>query len=272
MNKSVMFQPSAPLVLVALALVSIVGCNRKADISAVPLGSPVEVTRQDGGVVRGSLKERDDQNVKLTVGKATRSIPRKEIANVEVVDPATAPALPPLAKFREYTVPAGTSIAVRMESELASNTSRVGDPVTAVLTKAEFVDGVEVLPAGSVLKGVVETAEPAGDVKGRATLGFRFKTITVDGTAYPLSANASHTAAGTKSSDAKKIGIPAAGGAIIGGILGGKKGAVIGTVIGGGAGAAVVLSTSGPEVRYARGAALSLTLDNAIDVRVPIKR
>ena len=271
MVKSLIYQPG---VVMALALVSIVGCNRKADIEAVPLGSPVEVTRQDGGVVRGTLKERDAESVRMSVGKTSRTIPRKDITNVEVIDPASAPTLPPLAKFREYTVPSGTVLAVRLETELGSNTSHVGDAVTAVLTKTEVVDGVDLLPAGSVLHGVVDTAEPAGNVKGRASLGVRFKSITIAGTETPyrLSAGVHHTSAGTKSDDAKKIGIPAAGGAIIGAILGGKKGAVIGTVIGGGAGAVVVLSTSGPEVRYARGAALSLTLDDAIDVRVPIKR
>lgn len=272
MIKALIYRPG---VVMTLALVSMAGgCNRKADIEAVPLGSPVEVTRQDGGVVRGTLKERDAENVRMAVGRTTRSIPRKDITNVEVVDPKMAPALPPLAKFREYTVPSGTVLAVRMETELGSNTSQVGDPVTAVLTTTETVDGVDVLPAGSVLHGVVDAAEAAGNVRGRASLGVRFTSITIAGTetSYPLSANVQHTSAGTKSDDAKKIAIPAAGGAIIGAIIGGKKGAVIGTVIGGGAGAVVVLSTSGPEVRYARGAALSLTLADAIEVRVPIKR
>ena len=43
-------------------------------------------------------------------------------------------------------------------------------------------------------------------------------------------------------------------------------------MIGGGAGAAVVLTTSGPEVRYTRGTQLSLATQSDIDVRVPIKR
>ncbi len=81
-----------------------------------------------------------------------------------------------------------------------------------------------------------------------------------------------HTAPSTKGDDAKKIGIPAAGGAILGAILGGKKGAGIGAVIGGGAGTAVVLTTSGREVRLPRGTGLMVALDEAIDVRVPIKR
>jgi hypothetical protein len=76
----------------------------------------------------------------------------------------------------------------------------------------------------------------------------------------------------TKGEDAAKIGIPAAGGAIIGGIIGGKKGAAIGTAVGGGGGAAVVLATPGDEIRLARGAELTLVLDQPIEVRVPITK
>jgi len=54
--------------------------------------------------------------------------------------------------------------------------------------------------------------------------------------------------------------------------VGGKKGAGIGATVGGGAGTAVVLSTSGPEIRWPVGTALSIALDKAIDVRVPIER
>ena len=62
-------------------------------------------------------------------------------------------------------------------------------------------------------------------------------------------ATVGRTAPATKKEDAIKIGAPAAGGAIIGAIVGGKKGAAIGTAAGGGAGTAVVLSTRGKEVQ-----------------------
>ena len=45
----------------------------------------------------------------------------------------------------------------------------------------------------------------------------------------------------TKKKDALKIGVPAAGGASIGALVGGKKGAGIGALAGGGAGTAYVL-------------------------------
>jgi hypothetical protein len=65
-----------------------------------------------------------------------------------------------------------------------------------------------------------------------------------------------------------KIGLPAAGGAIVGGIVGGKKGAGIGALAGGGGGTAVVLSTRGKEVRVGRGALLSVRLTAPLTVTV----
>ena len=64
-----------------------------------------------------------------------------------------------------------------------------------------------------------------------------------------------------------KIGVPAAGGALIGAVAGGKKGAAIGAAVGGGAGTAVVLDTRGKEVGIGRGAALTLRLAAPVVVK-----
>jgi hypothetical protein len=76
-------------------------------------------------------------------------------------------------------------------------------------------------------------------------------------------------AQGTKKKDATKIGIPAAGGAVIGAIAGGKKGAAIGGAIGGGAGTAAVLATRGDEVELPVGGRISVRLTAPLIVRVP---
>jgi hypothetical protein len=65
-----------------------------------------------------------------------------------------------------------------------------------------------------------------------------------------------------------KTGIPAAGGAVIGALAGGKKGAAIGATAGGGAGTAVVLSTRGRDVRIGPGAAVAVQLLEPIRLEV----
>jgi hypothetical protein len=260
-----------------LALVSAIaatGCTRTAAVDTAPVGAEIEVIRKDGGVVRGTLADRDERAVKVKAGATSRSVPREQIADVRVVDEAAPAApLPAIAKFREVTLPEGTTLVVRLDSAVASDTSRVEDPLEATLADAVMAEGVEVFPAGSVVRGHVEAVQPSGKVKGRASLVLRFTSIAVAGRdeRSAITARTNRLATGTRREDAATIGIPAAGGAIIGGILGGKKGAAIGTAVGAGGGAAVVLSTGGDEVRLARGATLTLALDEAVDVRVPIK-
>lgn len=256
-----------------------VACERKSgvDVEQVPVGAEVAVTRQDGGVVQGTLTERDPQTVTVNSGRSARtvrSIPRQEIADVQVVEAEVPVVLPPIAKYHERTLPAGTALSVRLDTAVSSDTSAVEDPVEGTLMEAIVVDGITLLPVGSRLKGDVTSVEASGKVKGRATLGLRFRSLTVTGheAPYAIVLTLNKIAPATKGEDAKKIGIPAAGGAIIGGILGGKKGAVIGGAIGGGAGTAVVLSTAGKEVHLPAGTVLTLTLDGPVEIRVPLEK
>jgi len=262
------------LLPVALALmIAGTGCSNRVDLEKVPVGTQVEVTRQDGGVVTGTLTARDDKTVKVDVGSASRSVPRDQIADVQLVDETPA-ALPAIATFREFTLPEGTMLAVRLDSAVGSDSSRIEDPIEATLTEAVVLDGTEVLPAGSVIRGEVTAVQSAGKVEGRASLALLFGSVSVAGRdeRYPISARVARLASSTKGKDAATIAIPAAGGAIIGAVLGGKKGAAIGTAVGGGGGTAVVLTTHGQEIRLPRGTVLSLPLDRAVDVRVPIRK
>jgi len=261
-----------PTFALALMLAS-TGCSDRVDLEQVPVGTEVQVTRQDGGVVQGTLAARDDQTVTVAVGSVNHSVPRGQIADVQLVAETPAP-LPAIAKFREFTLPEGTRLAVRLDSAIGSDSSRAGDPIEATLTDAVIVDGTDVIPQGSVVRGEVTAVEPGGKVNGRASVALRFTSIAVAGRdePYPIAARVSWLAPTTKGKDAAKIAIPAGAGAIIGGIIGGGKGAAIGAAIGGGGGAAVVLTTRGPQIRLARGAALSLSLDDAVDVRVPITK
>ena len=128
------------------------------------------------------------------------------------------------------------------------------------------------LPAGARVVGEVAAVQDAGKVKGRASLAMRFTRVMAGDESYPISAPFAMTAPSTKKQDAQKIGMPAAGGAIIGAIIGGKKGAAIGAAVGGGAGTAHVLMTEGKDVALGTGATIAVTLQQPMDVKVPIRR
>lgn len=260
--------------LVIGVLASGIACSRSVDVEKVPVGAEVQLTKQDGGVVEGTVAGRSDKALNVNVGTSTRAVPRDQIADVKVVDRSKPVPLPATARFREYTIPENTTLVVRLETPVASNTSRVEDAVTGKLTQPVSVKGVEVFPAGSAVHGVVTLAEPAGKVKGRARLSLRFRSVSVAerDERYTIAAREGWVAPKTTGTDAARVAIPTAGGAIIGGIAAGGKGAAIGSVIGAGAGTAIVLSTSGDDITLPSGTILRLELEQAVEVKVPIQR
>jgi hypothetical protein len=172
---------------------------------------------------------------------------------------------------REVTIPAGTPLSIILETPVNSTTSRVEEHVNAHLARAVVVDGATVVPEGSRVGGVVTDATQSGRVKGRAHVAVRFDSLTPSGSddRYTIqTSSVGRTAQATKGKDALEIGAPAAGGAIIGALVGGRKGALVGGAVGGGAGTAVVLSTRGKEVKLQKGAALTLRLASPVTVKV----
>jgi hypothetical protein len=172
---------------------------------------------------------------------------------------------------REVTVPAGTQLPIILDTGVASNTSRVEQPVRAHLSRDVRLENEVVIPAGSEVSGTVTAVRRPGKVKGRSYIAVRFTTLAPRGSGerYRVdTGRVARTGRATKKKDAMKIGVPAAGGAAIGALVGGKKGALIGAGAGGGAGTAVVLSTRGEEVGIGRGAPITLRLAAPVTVRL----
>lgn len=172
---------------------------------------------------------------------------------------------------REVTVPAGTQLPIILDTGVASNVSRVEQPVRAHLSRDVRLDNAIVIPAGSELHGRVTAVRRPGKVKGRSYIAMRFTTLVPRGSGERYTVDTgriARTGRATKKKDAVKIGVPAAGGAAIGAIIGGKKGALIGAGAGGGAGTAVVLSTRGEEVGIGKGASITLRLAAPVTVRL----
>ena len=175
------------------------------------------------------------------------------------------------ARYREVTIPAGTTLRLRVTRGFGSDISQVEDSVAATLAQSIVVDGRTALPAGSGATGYVVEATRPGRVKGRGRVAVRFNRIEParDDRTYAMQTRSwVAVAPATKKKDALTIGIPAAGGALVGALVDGKKGAGIGAAAGGGAGTAVVLTTRGKDVRIGRGAVLSVRLSAPLTVRV----
>lgn len=182
--------------------------------------------------------------------------------------PTPKPAAPPAPQFRDVTIPAGTKLSVTVLSTLASNTSKVEDPVRGSLAEAVVVSGQTVLPKGAELSGSVTDVKQSGRVKGKAVLAFHFDRLSARKETHRIqTAPVTIEAEGSTKKDVKKGGIGAGVGAIVGGIAGGGSGAAIGAVVGG---AGTVLATKGDEVQVASGTVVPVLVQEGLTVRVPI--
>ena len=162
-------------------------------------------------------------------------------------------------------IPAGQEIDVRLQGELSSDNAQVEQRFEAT-TVADLYRGNEVLiPAGSVVRGVVSSVQKAGRVERKGSLTVSFDQVTVRGRNYPMRGTVTQAieSEGIRG-EAAKIGTGGAVGAIIGGILGGFKGAMIGVLIGGGG---TIAATEGKDVTLPPGTILRVRLDTPPAIR-----
>jgi hypothetical protein len=147
------------------------------------------------------------------------------------------------------TVPAGTRITVRTDSQINSANAHVGQSFSANLARDLVVGGQTIAKAGAPAKGRVTYAKSSGRLHAPGQLTIRITSIRLsDGKTLSV-ATSSFRAKGKShtKSNVTKIGGGAAAGALIGGLAGGGKGALIGTAAGAGAGTGVAAATGKEE-------------------------
>jgi hypothetical protein len=195
---------------------------------------------------------------------ASRSAPPAPAARTEpaAARPAPAPVERRAPRATGGEVRVGTELDVRLQTTLSSATAQVEDRFEAT-TIVDLIEGDAVLvPAGSVMRGVVSGVNKAGRVDRRGSLTLAFDQITVDGQSYPIRATVTQAleSEGVRG-EAGRIGTGAGVGAIIGGILGGFKGALAGILIGAGG---TVAATEGTDVELPAGTVLRVRLDTGL--------
>ena len=159
-------------------------------------------------------------------------------------------------------IPVGTEFDVRLQSRLNSGTARVEDRFDATTIVPYERNGRMLVPAGSVMRGVVNSVTPASrGVSRKGELTLVFDRFSIDGRTYSIRATVMQALQGE--GDVGKVAAGAGVGAIIGGLLGGVRGALTGVLIGGGG---TVAATEGNEVDLAPGTVLRVRLDAPLDV------
>jgi hypothetical protein len=162
-------------------------------------------------------------------------------------------------------VPVGTNLKIRLEDTLSSKDSRVGDRFTAtVLDPVRFNE--------ATATGHISSIQKSGKIKGRTSMNLAFDSIrlsdghsgTLHGYVTRVYGSDSGRAdeeggveSGSRSKQTlKRSGIGAAGGAILGAIVGGGKGAAIGLILGGAGGAGSLAVQGSKELKLESGTEL----------------
>src|SRR5438128_131762 len=180
-----------------------------------------------------------------------------------------------------YTIPANQILRVRMNSQISSESARVGDQFTTTVVDPVYASGVEVIPAGSTITGRVTTVNRASRKSKAGTMGVRFVALHLpNGTSRAINGDLTDvTTAGARSDSEGEvsgrsaikrnvvfIGGGAATGALIGAIAGGGRGAGIGAGVGAGLGAAGALLSKGHEAVVTPGTEFGVVLNQSISL------
>src|SRR3979411_2544972 len=147
------------------------------------------------------------------------------------------------------TVPAGTRITVRTDSQINSASAHVGQPFNANLVRDVVIDGKTIAKAGAPAKGKVTYAKSSGRLHAPGQVTIRLTSIQfANGKTLAVATSGFHAEGKSHTkSNVTKIGGGAAAGALIGALAGGGKGALIGTAVGAGAGTGVAAATGKEE-------------------------
>jgi hypothetical protein len=177
----------------------------------------------------------------------------------------TAPTEPVVANdSRTGVVPTGQEIDVRLQSTLSSETANVEQRFEATTAVDLVQNGRVLVPAGSVVKGIVSGVEKAGRVERTGKLTLSFDGISVRGREHRIRATATDVfKSGGILEEKGTAGVGAGAGAIVGGILGGVKGAVLGAVIGAGG---AIAATDGKDVELPAGSVVRIRFDTPVAV------
>ena len=185
-------------------------------------------------------------------------------------------------RIKYYQISANQTFHVRLGQTLNSGKARVGDTFTTTVVDPVYsTNGIELVPAGSVISGRVTAVEKARKDGNPGTLSVVFYNLKLpNNRAAAMSGSLTDLNSGNTSSDnegtasAKKsshrnvkfIGGGAGGGALIGAIAGGGKGAAIGAGIGAGVGFITKKLKKGDEAKVEQGTEFGVILNRAISL------
>jgi hypothetical protein len=148
-------------------------------------------------------------------------------------------------------IPAGTTLAIRIDQRISVKTSRAGDTFTGEIVDPVLrsSDNSVLVPKGALVGGVVDVSHRRGHFKGSSLLELRLTSLTLNGKQYPLETR--DMARSKRGKGRRSAGMIAGGsglGMLVGGVATGGVGLVVGGLVGGGAGTAAAGLTGNRDI------------------------
>jgi hypothetical protein len=150
--------------------------------------------------------------------------------------------------WAQTALPTGTAVKMKLETTLATFSSKAGDPFSARVTEPVVVDGKTVIPIGATVDGRVTKVNEPRRVAGKPTIAiFPESLVLPNGDKFTLNATLIDTnrgrgtdvntegqfkGTGHDGKDLTEIGMGTGGGMLLGGLAGGGKGFLIGGAVG----------------------------------------
>jgi hypothetical protein len=161
-------------------------------------------------------------------------------------------------------IPVGQEMDVRLANSLSSETAQVEQRFEATTVADLLQDGRVLVPAGSVVEGIVSDVDKAGRVDRDGSLTLSFDRLRVRGREHEMRASATQVfeSKGIRA-EAGTAGVGAGVGGVVGGLLGGGTGAILGAVIGAGG---AIAATDGKDIALPAGSIVRIRMDTPVRV------
>lgn len=200
--------------------------------------------------------------------------------NLPPANAAQAGSAPMISGQINGSVPEGTTLMVKLETTLATFSNKAGDPFRGLVTQPVVLNGQTLIPAGATVEGRVTKVSEPRRIAGKPTLGILPEAVILPtGERYFLDATLVDTniagtdvntegqfkGSGHDRRDQLEVGGGAAGGMLIGGLVGGPPGVLVGGVVGAGSTTAYWLTKHHSAVLPA-GTELTLELNRQLSL------
>jgi len=172
------------------------------------------------------------------------------------------------------TIASGTSLSLRSNARVCTNTYQVGQTFTASLANAVSGSNGATIPAGANVTLEVTQLKRSENVNDKIVMEFAVKSVSFGGHSYAVngnvaSADVQRVRNQPQSKDVQKVVGGAVLGAIAGQILGkNTKSTVVGAAAGAAAGAGAAAATANYEGCVPDGGSIVVNLDAPLQVRI----